>query len=174
MAQVGRISGPLLYPNLERLGKTAGSDQNLTFSDTAVSSGGTPLLFVDVINDRIGVKNNNPQYTLDVTGSTRISTTLDVDTQSNIANINLINSSIQPFPGSLILDSQNVITANNIQTNNLNIDFNRIKAITPNTNIELRPNGTGSVDVFADTNVYGNIDATGSITLAGNIILGDS
>ena len=174
MAQVGRISGPLLYPNLERLGKTAGSDQNLTFSDTAVSSGGTPLLFVDVINDRIGVKNNNPQYTLDVTGSTRVSTTLDVDTQSNIANINLINSSIQPFPGSLILDSQNVITANNIQTDNLNIDFNRIKAITPNTNIELRPNGTGSVDVFADTNVYGNIDATGSITLAGNIILGDS
>ena len=174
MAQVGRISGPLLYANLERLGQTAGADQNLTFSDTAISSGGTPLLFVDVINSRIGVNNNIPQYELDVTGTTRISTTLDVDTQANFTNLNFTSSSIQAFPGSITLDSQTVITANNIQTDNLNIDFNRIQAITPNTNIELRPNGTGSVEVFADTNVYGNIDATGSITLAGNINFGDS
>ena len=174
MAQVGRISGPLLVANLERLGKTAGADQNLTFSDTAISSGGTPLLFVDVINSRIGINNNIPQYELDVTGTSRLSTTLDIDTQANIANLNFVNSSIQPFPGSLTFDSQSVITANNIQTNNLNIDFNRIQAITPNTNIELTPNGTGSVEVFANTNVYGNIDATGSITLAGNINFGDA
>ena len=49
MAQVGRISGPLLKSNLERQGI------DLAFKDVSSS---TPVLFLDVNNNRIGVNYN--------------------------------------------------------------------------------------------------------------------
>ena len=55
---IGRISGPLLKANLLRNG------QNLAFE--------TDLLYLDVVNRRIGVKTNSPQYALDVNGVARV------------------------------------------------------------------------------------------------------
>ena len=51
MAQVGRISGPLLKSNLERNGI------DLAFKDVSSS---TPTLFLDVNNNRIGVNTQSP------------------------------------------------------------------------------------------------------------------
>jgi hypothetical protein len=52
---VGRITGPLLASNLRRDGV-----------DIAVE---TDLLYLDVRNGRIGIKNSEPQYELDVNGT---------------------------------------------------------------------------------------------------------
>jgi len=54
VANVGRISGPLLKSNL------------LRDDDLAVN---TNLLYLDVTNDRIGISNGTPGYELDVTGT---------------------------------------------------------------------------------------------------------
>ena len=52
MAQVGRISGPLLEENLLRQGIANGTQANLSFKNT---NSDTTLLKVDVANGRIGV-----------------------------------------------------------------------------------------------------------------------
>ena len=57
MAQVGRISGPLLTANLERQGK------DLDFRNQQAS---TPLLKFKVDTNRIGVNTTSPAFELDV------------------------------------------------------------------------------------------------------------
>jgi hypothetical protein len=62
------------------------------------------------------------------------------------------------------------------------LDFkdNIIKNYTVNGSVELNPNGTGIVDIYANTTVNGNITVTGNtqingnLTEAANIIVGDS
>jgi len=71
MSQVGRISGPLLQANLQRRGTVnPASQSNLSFRDTNST---TPLLFLDIVNDRIAVNNNvsGTDYKLDVDGTTQ-------------------------------------------------------------------------------------------------------
>ena len=65
MSQVGRIGGHLLDPNLERQGI------DLAFKNTNFDA--TPILYLDVTNNRIGVKTDSPQYDLDI--QTDVSTT---------------------------------------------------------------------------------------------------
>ena len=52
MAQVGKISGPLLEANLLRQGIANGTQANLSFKNNA---GDQSLLKIDVTNGRIGV-----------------------------------------------------------------------------------------------------------------------
>ena len=81
---VGRISGPLLKSNLLRNGI------DLAFE--------TDLLYLDVNNQRIGIKTANPHYELDVNGTIR-ATNLIADNSIQIdsisVNVNTI-SSTQP------------------------------------------------------------------------------
>ena len=76
---VGRISGPLLKSNLIRNGIDLAFD--------------TDLLYLDVNNNRIGINNANPQYSLDVVGSTR-TTDLLVSNGIEIADINISGNTI--------------------------------------------------------------------------------
>jgi len=239
MAALGRISGPLLKANLERLGV------NLAFE--------TDLLYLDVVNSRIGVRTSSPQYELDVNGTTR-STNLEVTSLANIADITISGNTIETSSATLNLatadtvvyqnklrvdsiDIENnfistntsnadlILTANgtgiisipnnnvtisqdltvtgattltdvtssgNIsvtgnvtvgqdltinqaaQFENIRIDQNVISTTDSNSNLELSPNGSGTVEIFANTNVYGNIFATGNVTAEGDIIIGDA
>ena len=68
---IGRISGPLLKANLLRDGV-----------DLAFES---DLLYLDVINRRIGVKTKTPSHDLTIDGTTR-TTNLLVDTAATIAS----------------------------------------------------------------------------------------
>ena len=82
---VGRISGPLLKSNLIRNGI------DLAFE--------TDLLYLDVNNQRIGVKNSAPAYEVDVTGTTQ-TTDLIVTNEADIADINFLGNTIsttQPY-----------------------------------------------------------------------------
>lgn len=157
---VGRISGPLLKSNLIRNGI------DLAFE--------TDLLYLDVNNQRIGVKTTAPQHELDVIGTTK-TTNLIVDTVADIADINIVGNTISTTNQYLNLGTlDTVVYQNKARIDSIDIEGNVISTNDSNANLELRPNGTGSVEVFNDMNVDGNIHATGNITADGNITIGDA
>lgn len=174
MAQLGRITGPLLKQNLHR------DNVDLKFSNTTFDS--TPVLFLDVVNGRVGIKNDTPQFDLDV--STEIkSTNVQVDAVAKIDNV-LISA---PATFSTTLGPLNIMpqTAGSymvfqrMRSDDLEFNDNTISGLNTNQTIELKPSGTGTVEVFTSTNIYGNLGVTGNITLdgdltkLGNLIVGD-
>jgi len=165
---IGRISGPLLKANLIREGV------NLAFE--------TDLLYLDVNNSRIGVKTATPTHDLQINGTTR-TTNLIVDTQADIAQFTV--------SGNTISSSNNIINfipsggsatvyQARLQVNDFEIQGNTISTRFSNSNIELRPNGIGIVDIYANTTVNGNltvtgnVGVTGSVQIGGNITIGDA
>ena len=160
MSAIGRISGPLLKSNLTRNGI------DLAFE--------TDLLYLDVNNQRIGIKNAAPQYELDITGTTR-TTNLITTNRADIGNINVQGNTIWSDNQYLNLGTlDNVVYNNKLRVDDIDIEGNVISTNTSNSNLELRPNGTGTVEVLADMNVTGNIHATGNISADGSITLGDA
>ena len=55
---IGRISGPMLYNNLERQGVDLAFDSN--------------LVYLDVTNRRVGINNSSPQYNIDSPGNVKL------------------------------------------------------------------------------------------------------
>jgi hypothetical protein len=160
---VGRISGPLLKANLLRDGV------NLAFE--------TDLLFLDVVNGRIGIKTASPQYTLDVNGTTR-TTNLETTTQANIASFTINNNIIASSNSIISLEPSGtnpvVYQGKLIVDNNIQISSNIIQATTTDSNLEIKTNGSGQVNINSNVLVTGNVHATGTITADGDIILGDA
>ena len=157
---VGRISGPLLKANLERNGI------DLAFE--------TDLLYLDVTNSRIGINTATPQYDLDVDGTVK-STRQIADVSATIGDIELIGNTIRSTNGNLNLGTlDNVVYQNKARIDSIDIEGNLISTNESNANLEISPNGTGTVEVQSDMNVTGNIHATGNISADGNITLGDA
>ena len=156
---VGRISGPLLKSNLIRNGI------DLAFE--------TDLLYLDVNNQRIGIKTATPTHELQISGTTR-TTNLIVDDWAEISGIRFENNTIStelPYLNLGTLDT--VVYQNRLTVDDISLNGNVISTTVSNSNLELRPNGTGSVEVHSDMNVDGNIHATGNISADGNITIGD-
>ena len=157
---VGRISGPLLKANLLREGV------NLAFEND--------LLYLDVNNSRIGINTDAPQYDLDVNGTINVPG-LRVSNNAQIASVNIQGDTISSSGNVLTLGTaDDVVYQRKLVVDSIDIENNVISTNTSNENLEFVTNGTGSVEIFADTNVYGNIVATGSITAEGNITIGDA
>jgi len=164
---VGRISGPLLKANLLRQGVDLAFETDLVY---------LKVTDPDSANHRVGIKTNDPTHTLHVNGTTR-TTNLLVDTLAEIADISISATTISTTQDVLSLlpsGASPVVYQAKLRVDDIDIENNVISTNSTNTNLELRPNGTGTVEVFADTNVYGNIHATGNITADGNITLGDA
>ncbi len=162
MSQLGRISGQLLKDNLTRNG------HDLTFDND--------LLHLDVTNRKIGIKKVNPSYELDVNGTTN-TTDLEVTNQADIADITISGDTITSNTGILNLTNgtgDHVAYQAKLVVDDITVENNVISTNTTDTNLEIRPNGTGTVDIYANTNVYGNITVTGNIQADGNIIVGDA
>ena len=157
---VGRISGPLLKSNLVRNGI------NLAFE--------TDLLYLDVNNNRIGINNSNPQYELDVSGTTR-STDIRITNKLEVGNLTLDGNTITSDSGQIFLGTaDNIVYHSRALVDSLKFEGNTISTTDSNANLEFTPNGTGSVNVNSNLNVTGNIHATGNISADGDIILGDA
>ena len=160
---VGRISGPLLKDNLLRNGV------NLAFE--------TSLLYLDVVNSRVGVNTTSPRYDLDVAGTSK-TTNLQVTTQSDIANFTISGSTISSRDSTITLipsgSNAVVYQARALIDSNLQVSSNVIASTVTNSDINLSPNGTGQVVVNSNTLVNGNLHATGNITADGNLTLGDA
>jgi len=157
---IGRISGQLLKSNLLRAG------ENLAFE--------TDLLYLDVINSRIGIKTATPTTDLDVNGHVR-STNITVDNQLNIGNLH--------FTGNTITSDTNTITFaaaageatvyhSRLQIDDLQLQGSTISTTVSNSSIEIDPNGTGTVNIIANTNITGNLVVTGNVNATGNVVIG--
>jgi hypothetical protein len=159
---VGRISGPLLKDNLLRNGV------NLSFE--------TNLLYIDVVNSRIGVKTTAPQYDLDVNGTTR-STYLYTTTQADIATFTVTGSTISSTSNTITFTPNGAnptIFSGTIKVGNLSLTGNTLSSTDTNGNINIVANGTGGINLNSNVTVTGNLHATGNITADGNIQLGDN
>ena len=160
MSALGRISGPLLKSNLIRNGI------DLSFE--------TDLLYLDVNNQKVGIKTTTPTHELQVNGTAQ-TTNLIVDNIAEIGNVTISGTTIssdQPYLNLGTFD--NIVYQNKLRVDDIEIEGNVISTNTSNSNLELRPNGTGTVEILADTNVTGNIHATGNISADGNITIGDA
>ena len=165
---IGRISGPLLKANLIRDGV------NLAFE--------TDLLYLDVVNSKIGINSADPQFALDIVGTTR-TTDLEVTNQFDIGNFTISGNTINSnLPTINFTASGGEATAyhSRLIVNDLELNNNTISTTVSNANLELRPNGTGIVDIQSSANITGNvtiggnINATGNVTIGGNLVIGDS
>ena len=163
MAQVGRISGPVLFANLERNGK------NLDFRNQQTS---TPLLKLDVNNNYVGINTTAPAFPLDIGGTSTLGLTDVTLTSFTPGNFSISNNDITVFSGNLELENPVVQSEN--RTQQTRITQNRIDTYVTNASLHFLPNGTGTIELLTDTNIDGELYASGDITLEGNIVLGDS
>ena len=156
MSQLGRIGGQVLTDNLLRAGV------DLAFE--------TDLLYLDVINNRIGVRDSTPIYDIDVNGNTRTNE-LTVTTQAALGNLRI--NAPDTFSTSVggidvYINGGGEIFHDRVITNNLVVDGNQISSIS-NSNIVLDPNGSGTVELRANTDITGDLAVTGNITMSGDL-----
>lgn len=128
---IGRISGPLLAPNLLRDGV------DLAFE--------TDLLYLDVANGRIGIRQGKPLYDLDVNGTV------------NANNLRVVYTG--PGTGQAELGNL-VITSGTIASSISSININ--------------PAPGQSTNIGSSLNVSGNLALTGNLTSLGNTVLGNN
>ena len=162
MAQVGRISGPLLFANLERNGI------DLSFRNTVSQE---PLIFLDVNNNTVGINRDTASHEVDITGVSRTDNLISGSLA--IPNFSIDNSTISATVGNIVLDSNTAVRFSAFATDSLELDENSISNTVSNESIEISPNGTGEVNVNSNLNVFGNIFTPGNVTLEGNITFGN-
>lgn len=164
MAQLGRISGPLLEQNLRRDGV------DIKFSNTTFDS--TSVFYIDVNNGRIGIKDDTPSFDLDINSDLR-TTDLQIDNTARIDNILArADGTFTTVLGPINIMPQTAgsyMTFQRMRSDDLDFNDNTISGINTNQTIELKPSGAGTVEVSASTNIYGNLGVTGNITLDGNL-----
>ena len=165
---IGRISGPLLKANLVRDGI------DLAFE--------TDLLYLDVTNSRIGVRTASPQYDLDVNGTVRTTNTV-VDNELSVGNLSITGNTITSSTNTIFFQAaagEPTVYHSRLQIDDMQISGNVISTTVSNASIDIQPNGTGVVNVLANTNIVGNlavtgnVNATGNVVIGGNITIGDS
>jgi hypothetical protein len=156
MSQLGRIGGQVLTDNLVRAGV------DLAFE--------TDLLYLDVTNQRIGVRDSTPVYTLDVNNNIY---TNDLTAVTQLAPGNLRFNSPETITTSVggidvYINGGSEIFHDRLVTSNLVLDGNLISSIS-NSNIVFDPNGSGTVQSLADTNITGDLAVSGNISMSGNL-----
>lgn len=171
---IGRISGPMLFNNLERQGVDLAFQSN--------------LLYLDVNNLRVGIQNSAPNYVLDTPGNVKLANLIILGNKltSNIGIVDLgstANITISGGSANYVLytdGSGNLnwgeISSLDASWGNLVFANNTITVTNTNGNLVLLANGTGSVttannfyagNVYA-TNLTGNITSNGAV-FSGNI-----
>jgi hypothetical protein len=170
---IGRIGGPMLKENLIRQGV------DLSFE--------TNLLYLDVNNMRIGVSTATPNVALDINGTTRFSSNLQIDGSNITTYANNTNITLSPHgtgkvavpyltntrillagPNGTVVDSPNLtfdgttLSVGSLGLGNLSVSGNTLTTINTDGDIVLDPNGTGSVvidtnDVVANRVLYSSV-----------------
>ena len=154
---VGRISGPLLKANLERFGV------DLAFE--------TDLLYLDVNNQRIGVKNTTPQYELDITGDVR-STNIRVESAAQFGDVTISGDTISS-DNLNIRTVDGIVYQSGIIVDDLLIKDNYITTTASNANLELRANGTGEILVAdSDVRFLQGLNIQGGLNVENSLVTG--
>ena len=153
---IGRISGPMLFSNLERQG-----------IDLAFQSN---LLYIDVNNLRVGIVNSSPQYALDSSGNVKL------------ANIIVQGNTITSNTGKIDLGSTSNIIITGGQANSViytdglgNLNWGNIGDISPsfgNVNITSGNIVNLVTNNFISSNAWiggGNVILSNAYVTTGNI-----
>jgi hypothetical protein len=165
MADLGRISGPMLKDNLLRGGV------DLVFENRL----GDNNLFLDVNTTKIGINTDAITRELTINDSAQTDY-LIVDTFFTSKNIKVNSTTIESLLDELTFNPASGITnLSSIATYGIKFDNNVIQSLNSNETIELRPNGAGFVNFRTDElDIDGNLHTTGNITLDGTITIGNS
>lgn len=148
MAEIGRISGPLLRENLLRDGVNLRFESNLIYLD--VNSHAADVTAQPTVptswTGRVGIRNPNPAYPLDVVGETRSNVLLvkpnaSYDAYAEIDDVNIDGNKIQTTVGNLVLQAAT---------------------------------GSDRIQINSNTKISANLEVTGDITLGGSINIGDA
>jgi len=164
---IGRISGPMLFSNLERQGVDLAFQSN--------------LLYLDVTNLRVGVINSSPQYAFDSSGNVKLSNIIiqgntissntgkiDLGTTSNITISGGAQNYVLYTDGNGNLSWGEISQLDSIFGNIL-LANNTISIQNLNGNLVLEANGNGAVTTGNDFYVSGNLYAANfSGNLSGN------
>lgn len=155
--QLGRISGPLLSANILREGT------DLRFQNQ--------LLYLDVTSKKLSINSTPINKDLFVNGHLRTDFIIIDATKISAGNLEIgPNNLIKATNGTVILNGTDYVQAHRIQTDNLEVTGQSILSYTTDTAIEVRP--AGILDIYANTNITGNLHATGDITADGSVIFG--
>ena len=133
-------TGIVLVPN-----NSVTVEQNLTVN-------GITTLDQTVINDTLTV-NSTSTFNDDVTVAGNLTVTGDVTQTGNYV-----------ITGNLTVTAD--ITTSTVQTDDILIEGNVITTTLSNSDLELRANGTGTIELQENTNVTGTLDVSGQTTLA--------
>ena len=162
---IGQISGQLLSQDLLRNGV------NLSFD--------TDLVFLDVINRKVGVNTNVPSWELDVNGLLH-TTNINIDSQWTVGNVTgSIQNNITTTVGKLNIGTDNTVITNRLISGNIQVKTNVVGLSTAisSGNLYINPSSaqTNIGTALNNNNVLvnGSLHATGDITADGNIILGN-
>ena len=173
---VGRISGPLLKSNLIRNGIDLTFETDLLYLDVNEHAAKVSNPSDSLLNyGKVGIKTTTPTHDLHINGTTRTGNLL-VDTRADIADITITGNTISSANtlNLLTTGSDTVVYQRQLDIQSLSLYDNVIETNESNANIELRPNGTGQVEVYSDLQVNGDVDVSGNVTIGGNITLGDA
>jgi hypothetical protein len=126
------------------------------------------------VNSRIGIRTATPTVDLDVNGHIR-STNVTVDNQLNIGNLHFTGNTITSDANTINFSAaagEATVYHSRLQIDDLQLQGSTISTTVSNSSIELDPNGTGTVNVIANTNITGNLVVTGNVNATGNIVIG--
>lgn len=159
---VGRISGPLLKDNLLRNGV------NLAFE--------TNLLYLDVVNSRVGINTKSPTHDLSVNGTTR-TTNLYISDSAQLGLVTFSGSTVSSLNSTISFNPQGpnpTVYQGTALVGNFSLTGNTLSSTNTNGDINFTANGNGSINLNNNVLVTGNLHATGNITADGNITLGNA
>jgi len=161
---VGKISGPLLGPNLERSGIDFSVD--------------TDLLYLNVNDQRVGFSTDVPDATLSINNNF-VADDMIIDDIGNIGDLQYIGSGlneIRSFFGNInILPAgpDPVIHATAWGSQNVVFDDNIIRSTDSNESIEFYVDPSRKVNIHSNVFATGGVHATGNVTFDGNIQFGN-
>jgi hypothetical protein len=166
VAQLGRISGKSLQPNLIRHGV------DLTFRNGPTDP---DIFYIDVNNNRIGIKTSGPQTDLDVNSVMFVRDNSIVQgTEAVIDNLVFkTDGSVTTEPGPIEISPTGpdpYISLGRALTTDFDIKDNYIRSTVSNADIEMFPeNPSAVVDLLSNTRIDGNLSVTGNITVDGDL-----
>jgi hypothetical protein len=181
MSQLGRIGGQVLTDNLLRAGVDLAFETDLLYLKVSPVTTGVSLNEDSDPNfgkagststpfTAIGINTDVPIYDFDVNNNI-YTNDFTVVTQLAPGNLrfnapNTISTSVGGID--VYINGGGEIFHDRLGTDNLILDGNLISSVS-NSNIVLDPNGSGTVELIANTNITGNLAVSGNIGISGNL-----
>ena len=200
---IGRISGGMLKDNLLRDGVDLSFETDLLYFDVGTNRLGikntAPNTEMEVTGttrstNTLSTDFSNGDITVDFSRITTALGALNITAVNRVeataiatADIN-INNNVISTSSDILLDIIDGGTLSVIQTSILDLGLSSttvfdeivdlgdaaLAAGASNTSLEIRPNGSGTLEVYNAFNITGSLHATGDITLDGTITFGSN